>query len=149
MTDLNVFQKAHPEEAELADFMAGGLSKKDRSRVEEHLGSCRECMDAMVAAKESVDHFNKERRLKNRKGSIVKKINIYLLLAIVSFSLSFITPRYFIQLLVATLLLGIKWVVDSKTTKMLVMIHEAWKQDGDKGASRVLKTLERDHSNRL
>jgi hypothetical protein len=42
---------------------------------------------------------------------------------------------------VATLLLGIKWIVDAKSTKMLVMIYEAWKHGGEKEASRVLERV--------
>ena len=77
-----------------------------------------------------------------RKDKPMGRINIYLILAIISFGLSFVTPRYFIQLLTATLLLGAKWVIDSKTTKMLVMIHEAWKTDGERGASEVIKRFD-------
>ena len=72
----------------------------------------------------------------------MKKINIYLILAIAAFTLSFITGRYFLQLLVATLLLGAKWITDSKTTKMLVMIHEAWKKGGEHEASEVIKRFD-------
>jgi hypothetical protein len=71
----------------------------------------------------------------------MKRLNIYLALAIISFILSFAVPRYFVQLLVATLLLGVKWVADSKSAKMLVMIYEAWKHGGEKEASRVLERI--------
>lgn len=77
----------------------------------------------------------------------MKKINLYLVLACAAFLLSFITPRYFIQSLVATLILGIKWVVDSKTTRMLIMIQEAWKKGGERDVSRIMHTLDTDRSN--
>jgi hypothetical protein len=142
MVNLNTKITMHPTERELADFLADKLSKDKRERVEKHLGSCDQCLDAMVAAHEAVAAFNKKKPLKKLRETIMKKINIYLLLAIISFSLSFITPRFFIQLLVATLLLGIKWVSDSKSTRMLVMIYEAWKRDGARGATDVLETLD-------
>lgn len=66
----------------------------------------------------------------------------YPLLAAGAFAASFLVPRYFIQLLVATLILGIKWIVDAKTTKMLVMIHEAWKREGAAGTVRVMERLD-------
>jgi hypothetical protein len=72
----------------------------------------------------------------------MKKINIYLVFAIMTFALSFLVPRYFAQFLVATLLLGVKWVADSKTTKMLVMIYEAWKDGREKDISRIFGPLE-------
>jgi hypothetical protein len=54
-----------------------------------------------------------------------------------------------VQFLTATLLLGIKWVADAKSTKMLVMIYEAWKNGGEKEASRILSSLEKGPKNRL
>jgi hypothetical protein len=42
-----------------------------------------------------------------------------------------------------------KWVADSKSTRMLVMIYEAWKRDGARGASDALETLKIDRNNRL
>ena len=149
MVNLNTKTAAHPAESVLADFLAGSLSKDDRERLEKHLSSCGQCLDTIVAAHEAVTAFDKKRPLKKLKETIMKKMNIYLLLAIISFSFSFITPRFFIQLLVATLLLGIKWVADSKSTRMLVMIYEAWKRDGARGATDALETLDIDRNNRL
>jgi hypothetical protein len=33
--------------------------------------------------------------------------------------------------------------VDAKSTRMLIMIHEAWRKGGEKEASRILNTLKR------
>ena len=149
MTTLDVRHDTHPTDPELADLLSGCLPKAARTRLEKHISSCDECMDSVVAAYESVGILYKGDLSQKRKGTFVKKINIYLILTILSFSLSFIAPRYFIQLLVATLLLGMKWVVDSKTTKMLVMIQEAWKKDGDRGVSRTLESFEKHRTNHL
>jgi hypothetical protein len=70
------------------------------------------------------------------------KVSLYLIFAAISFLLSFIVPRFFLQFLVATLLLGAKWVADSKSTKMLIMIHEAWKNEGEHGASEVIRRFD-------
>lgn len=149
MVNLNMKITAHPAEHALADFLAGNLPKDKRAQIEKHLSSCDQCLDAIASAHEAVTAFDKKRPLKRLKENVMKKINIYLLLAVISFSFSFITPRFFIQLLVATLLLGMKWVADSKSTKMLVMIYEAWKRDGARGASDALETLETNRRNRL
>lgn len=143
MTALKIIRDTHSTDIELADLLSGCLSKIARARIERHVSSCRECMDKIVASHESVGPYKKNTPSKKRKGAAVGKINIYLLLAILSFSLSFLAPRYFIQSLVVTLLFGIKWVVDSKSTKMLVMINEAWKKDGDRSASRAFKSTEK------
>ncbi len=143
MTDLKIETKIHPTEVELSDFLGNLLSIQAKQRCEDHIASCNECLEKMVSAYDSVKLFKK------RKVNIMKKINFYLVFAVLSFALSFITPRYFIQLLVATLLLGIKWIVDSKSMKMLVMIYEAWKKGGEKEASRILERLDSGPKNRF
>lgn len=135
--------KTHATDVEMADYLAKTLSKVDRDRVENHIAGCGECLEKAVSAYESVKEFKKG------KGNMMKKFNIYLILAIVSFSLSFIFQSYFLQFLTATLLLGIKWVADSKSTRMLVMIYEAWKRGDNKETSRILSSLDSNPKNRL
>lgn len=149
MTGAGIKTGFHPSEAELSDYLSGILSGDDKKKVEDHIACCRECLTSMVSAYESVKESGKTGAGKKRKGQTMKKPNIYLILAIVSFILSFIIQKYFIQFLTATLLLGIKWVADAKSTKMLVMIYEAWKNGGEKEASRILKTLDQNPKNRL
>jgi len=141
MTEVKIKRQIHPGDTALAAFLDNSMSKTERQRCEEHLVSCAECRVKIVSAYESVKSFKNEKTSK-RKATIMKKINIYLVLTIIAFALSFLTPRYFLQLLVATLLLGTKWIVDAKSTKMLIMIYEAWKNGGEKEASRILETLE-------
>ena len=143
MTDLKQEIKAHPKEAELADYLSNILTGEGRKRIEDHIACCNDCLDNVVSAHESVKKFKKG------KAGVMKKINVYLVLAVISFILSFAFQRYFVQFLTAALLLGIKWIADAKSTKMLVMIYEAWKTGGEKEASRILSTLDRDHKSRL
>lgn len=143
MTDLKQEIKVHPKEAELAEYLSKTLNGEGRKRVEDHIACCNDCLDNVVSAHESVRTFKK------RKDGVMKKINIYLILAIISFILSFAFQHYFVQFLTATLLLGIKWISDAKSTKMLVMIYEAWKKGGEKEASRILSSLGKDPKNRL
>jgi hypothetical protein len=148
MTKIEIKKSAHPTEEELAAYLGDSLPKHERQGCVEHLASCADCLVKAVSAYETVKVFEKDRP-KKRKVNIMKKINIYMVLASISFVLSFLTPRYFLQLLVATLVLGTKWISDSKSTKMLVMIYEAWKRDGEKGASRILETLDKRTKNRF
>ena len=143
MTDLKQEIKVHPKEAELADYLSNTLTGEERKRIEDHIACCNDCLDSAVSAHESVKTFKK------RKSSVMKKTNVYLVLAIISFILSFVFRDFFVQFLTATLLLGIKWVSDAKSTKMLVMIYEAWKKGGEKEASRILSSLDKDPKNRL
>ena len=139
----------HPDANKIAGYLDKTISAKERRMVEAHTASCRECLNAMTAAHEAVTEFRKYRKDNKRKDRIMKKINPYLALAVLFFLFSFITPRFFIQSLVATLVFGIKWVADSRSTKMLVMIYDAWKRGDDKGVSHILGTMERDASRGL
>jgi hypothetical protein len=139
----------HPDANQMADYLNKTISNDQRREVEAHITSCEECLKAMTAAHETIARFRNDKKKDSRKVNIMKKINPYLALAILFFLFSFITPKFFIQSLVATLLFGIKWVADSRSTKMLVMIHDAWKRGDDKGVSRILNTIERDNSRGL
>lgn len=130
--------KVHPTESELADYLGNSLKGKDRARLEEHIAGCKECLENIVSAHESVREFYNN---KKEKKSMLKKINPYLACAILAFLLSFAMPRFFLQFLVATLLLGAKWIIDAKSTRMLVMIYEAWKNGGEKETSRILEKI--------
>jgi hypothetical protein len=143
MTDLKQSLSAHPKESELADYLSNTLTGDDKRRVEDHIACCGECLDSAVSAYESVKKFKKG------NSNAMKKINIYLALAIISFIMSFVFQRFFLQFLTATLLLGIKWIADAKSTKMLVMIYEAWKSGREKETSRILSSLYKDPKNRL
>lgn len=149
MTSLRTEIRIHPAETELAGFLDGSLSPDDRKRLEAHISSCDECLCAIVSAKESVDSFRGTDKSGKERNNPMKKINAYLILAALAFTLSFAMPQYFIQLLVATIILAVKWIVDAKTTRMLVMIYEAWKKGGEKEASRILKELDIKPKNRL
>jgi len=126
--------KNHPTDVMLADYLDNLLPRSQRRQIEAHIAECDECLCKVVSAYESVG--------KKRKGKPMGRINLYLVFALISFTLSFIVPRFFLQLLVATLLLGIKWVADSKSAKMLVMIYEAWRSGGGKEASRIFEALD-------
>jgi len=139
----------HPDTNRIAGYLDKTISADERKMVEAHVASCPECLKAMVAAHETIAKFRKDKKNSNRRYNIMKKVNPYLVLAIAFFLFSFITPRFFIQSLVATLVFGIKWVADSRSARMLVMIYDAWKRDGDKGVSRIMNTMKRDDTRGL
>lgn len=140
----------HPTESRLADYLGGGLTARERERLTDHIGSCADCLAKVVAAHEAVaSECGEGGKHTEGKPESMKKPNFYLIGSIVAFTLSFLMPRHFIQLLVATLVLGMKWIVDSKSTKMLVMIYEAWKKGGEKEASKILETFDAKTRKRL
>lgn len=142
MTDMKTETKTHPTDIQLADYLGHTLPPDEKARLESHVASCEECLEKIVVSYDSVKGIKTGVYPKKGASGIMKKINIYLVLAIISFALSFSMPQYFFQFLLATLLLGIKWVADSKSTRMLIMIHEAWKKGGEKEASKILQSID-------
>ena len=128
-------------DVELNDYLSGVLSPKDKERIENHLKDCGDCLEKLVFAYETVNEFNQIKpKGVNPMKSLWKK-NIWLIGAIIAFTLSFFVPRYFVQLLVATILMGVKWIFDSVNARILIMIYDAWKKGGEKEASKILGTL--------
>ena len=52
---------------------------------------------------------------------------LFLFGAIFFFILSFVIPRYFIQFLVVTLILGIRWAFESDGGHTLIMVLDSWR----------------------
>ena len=120
----------------LYDYLNGNLPQKEKGKLESHLVKCYYCLDNVVVIYEGINFYNRGRPK-------LKKESIFLILAIISFIASFIFGRYFLQFLVATIIFGIKWIVDSKTSRMLIMIYDAWRKGGEREAGRILKKIER------
>jgi hypothetical protein len=64
------------------------------------------------------------------KQGIMK--HCWLLISLTFLGISFFVPRYFIQLIVLTIIFGLKWVFDQATTRQIIMIYEQWKERKDK-----------------
>ncbi len=129
------------KEAEINDYLSDVLSERKKSEVENHLKDCVDCLDKLVFAYQAVKEFNetKSRGVKFMESQWKK--NLWLFGAIIAFVLSFFVPRYFVQLLVAAIFLGAKWIFDSINARILIMIYDAWKKGGKEEAAKILETL--------
>jgi len=126
-------------ETELHDYLTGVASEEIKTKIESHLETCQDCLEKLTFAYQAVDEFEKSKGVKFMLPK--NKINLWLVGATITFVLSFLLPRYFMQLLVATILLGAKWIFDSINARILIMIYDAWKKGGEKEASKIIKTL--------
>lgn len=129
-----------PSEAELNDYLYNKLKWNKRTELERHLSGCGACLEKLLFAYDTVSEFYKIRNVRRKKPDFRK--NLWLFVAIISFALSFLMPRYFIQFLVAAVLLGGKWIFDSQNARMLITIYEAWRKGGEKEASRIVKRFD-------
>ncbi len=131
-----------PDEVTLAEYMTGTLGADRKESTDKHVSECMNCMYRLSEAYEILNvsklKIAKEYIMKN-----IKKINIYLVLSIFTFIFSFIFRKFFIQFLAASVVLALKWIIDNKNTRILIMIHEAWKNGGEKEAGKILKNIEK------
>lgn len=139
-----------PKDEELADYISGEIAPDKKEKVATHISRCQRCLDIAATSlrtlndeglKEDIgltqDIIKKASLIprkypkKNAQSINIIKKNKYLIVAGAFFILSFILKRYFMQLLLATGIFGVKWIMDTGSTKALIMIYDAWKSRKD------------------
>lgn len=117
--------RVHPEEEILAEYASAVISHEDRVWVEKHISNCAKCRK-LVSEAHSI--LTREEKLKEKKNffRLIRK-NAWGILSVLFLMMSFLFSRYFLQLLLASSLLGLKWITDSKSVKTLITIHKAQK----------------------
>lgn len=114
-----------PSEENLSEYLSGVTSDSEKILIEQHLANCQACR-TLVADAHSIARKSAENKIHNLFRAL-KREHLWLTACVISLSFSFVFSKYFIQFLTASLLLGIKWIIDSKTTKTLIMIHKTLK----------------------
>ena len=114
-----------PSEEVLSEYLAGILSPEEKAMVEKHLARCKTCRLLLAEAHDIISKPDLTETMQKLRTWFKK--NLWLTGSILFFTLSFVFQKYFLQLLLASFLMGGKWILDSKSAKMLIMIHEAWK----------------------
>ncbi|MFH1245904.1 MAG: hypothetical protein V1662_05390 [Candidatus Omnitrophota bacterium] len=127
-----------PTQLELMDYLEKRLSLSKREQIIDHISGCQGCLSMVELAQRaeneppvfSASPARMVTRAKKlalpvscRRGSQYK----WLILAVVPFALSFIFPRYFLQFLIAAVILGLKWVFDTAASRTLIMVYDAWR----------------------
>jgi hypothetical protein len=152
----------------LIDYLEEKLNSREYETVNNHITNCSFCLSQLILALEA-QIVNERRRLKQaprewiekakallksdndrerkriRKNKRVKK-NLFLGGAIIFFLLSFLIPRYFIQFLVATLILGLRWALESESGHTLIMVLDSWRRHSLKKDEEISRRL-KDRSN--
>ncbi len=119
-----------PSEKILSEYLSNVLSSENRNNVENHLSTCSDCRQLVS---ETHEVLNKPSlRFIKHKITARLKTNQWIIGASIAFICSFLFPKYFLQFLSATLIMSAKWIIDAKTTKMLITIYEAWKSGTSK-----------------
>ncbi|MDP8299837.1 MAG: zf-HC2 domain-containing protein [Candidatus Tantalella remota] len=120
----------------LSEYIGGVLSSKERDSVEEHLSRCSRCRK-MVSDVHTVLKKSSAGKIRAKLRGWLKR-NFWLIGSFLAFVFSFFLSGYFFQLLTAAALMGAKWVFDSRTSKTLIMVYEAWKKGDKEGTEELL-----------
>jgi hypothetical protein len=142
-----------PADRDLAEYISGEISSNKRDQISAHMGLCQRCLDIVAISLKALSEQGAEDTPKNtikKALSISKKCprkntgrvnvfkkNKYLFIAGVFFILSFVLKKYFMQCLLATGIFGVKWIMDTGSTKALIMIYDAWKTRKDSDADDI------------
>ena len=109
----------------LGEFISGCLPEEERPAVEKHIAECEKCRTLVSEAHQAMCTPDMSEIMYKAVGGIRK--NTWLISAVIFLLFSFFLHRYFFQFLLASFISGSKWIVDSRNTKTVIMVH-----DGDK-----------------
>jgi len=151
------------DEQALMDYFSHKLGPEACQNIESHLADCGFCLSQLSLILEAYDIHKRGKGEKVPEESIQKakallkdnqgighnkmnrkrriKKNLFLLGAIIFFVISFLVPRYFLQFLVVTLILGMRWAFESEGGRTLIMVIDSWRRrshDQDDEISRHL-----------
>ncbi len=151
-----------PAEEALLQYLEGNLPEKDRQALEYHLADCSFCLSQVSLAFEarlkhkqgSLDAVPQEliektksllvglnnRHKKDNKTRTLKR-RLFLAAAVLSFVLSFVIPKYFMQCLVVTLILGIRWALESEGGRTLIMVLDSWRRHSHATDAEITRRL--------
>ena len=131
-----------PSEAALNAYMEGSISKAENEKITQHISQCLFCLELIEQASRQDMSIREpgpsketiRRAIEIAKGqNLIKphyrlKKHLWLIGTIISFGLSFVFSRYFLQFLILALILGIKWAVLDITAngKTSIMIYDFW-----------------------
>lgn len=151
-----------PSELELSDYLENRLNQEKESLLLEHTADCPHCLSLLEIAQQAKgkgeDTPRPEMiiRAKNivqkrsnppatdKEGRTGKTIFYYKwqIFAFVSFILSFILTRYFLQFLILAVIFSLKWVFDTGSTRTLIMIYEAWRKKDKGTAQKIIRDFQ-------
>ena len=112
-----------PDEITLSEYYCGKMSGGERLDLERHLAACKKCR-VLISETGEVLKRHKRGQAMIRFFTRLKK-DMWLFGAVAALAASFLAPKHFLQFLAIGFLMGMKWIIGSKTAKMLITVYEA------------------------
>jgi len=127
-----------PGEAELIRYLEGALPKSEEQSIAGHVKDCYWCIEQLDQAQRL--QLRPDEKHRYPLINWLKK-NKWLIGAGIAFTFSFIFSGYFLQFLILTLLMGIKWIFTTNGAKTVIMIYNAWKKKGKEDTPTGFKNI--------
>ncbi len=146
--------KGCPTELELSDFAQGRLSGEKQHLLIGHVADCSHCLyllklveEAGEEAQAGPDAPSPEAlsRARNVMPAGPKRPILsykWTILAIISFALSFMVKKYFLQFLTLTIIFSLKWIFAAVSTRTLIMVYQAWRKKDKGTAQRIIRDFQ-------
>ena len=127
------------DEKRLSLYLDRALLVGERNKIEEHISRCNRCLDLLLVAYEAQKATKKcpsalRQKVKARLGlrATKKRSELkWLVAALFLFVLSFLVKKYFLQFLVAAVVLGFKWVMEGDAARRAIMIFKGIQKSED------------------
>lgn len=146
----------------LGKYVSGELEPDELYNISNHTKGCKFCNELIEGAllhsaygkqikldsvpekiKNRAKSLNPAYSPKERKKMDFFKKNIWLMFSLITLTLSFFISRYFMQFLILSVIFGLKWIFDRASTRVLIMIYNAWKKHdttGDREMEEIFKS---------
>lgn len=134
-----------PDDNLIAAYIEHNLETVALEGIEKHLASCDYCLSKVNIASNSTDipaGVGDIQFQASRLKSLIQG-NIPLILSVLSFALSFLIPRYFMQFVVVATVLGIYVALEKSNALMLGKIYRLWRRGQDEKADEHIEKLKK------
>ncbi len=129
-----------PSDFKLSAYLGHSLDPVEKDSMEIHLAGCSRCRKLISETHEVLSGSVPGRRLRSLRQWL--RGNRWFLGSALAIALSFFFPKYFLQFLSAGVLMGIKWISDSRTSRILIMVREAWRHNDKKSAEKIFSDFD-------
>lgn len=141
-----------PDDQALADYVSASLAQNEKTALENHISGCKSCLEKLSLAMKADTLYKKGGLVPASQEAILKaqriarprqktNKNLWLFGALLAFVLSFLFPRYFLQCLVVTILLGVKWIIESENMRTFILVIDSWRRHEHKHDEEIIQRL--------
>ena len=141
-----------PSQLEISDFLDKSLGREKERALLYHIARCPNCLSLLELGYKAKEEYatqlttkmlKRAQRLVPGQGKRSGLKQVWLILAAICFIFSFVIARFFSQFLVLAIIFSLKWILDTGSTRTLIMIYQAWRKKDSESARRIVRDLKK------